>query len=176
MATWTTKPERDPNNTPYRIHRTPATRELRVIIISEDLIGTNLHFWKGRSTPCTGNNCTACQSGHKARWKGYLQALNENSNTVQIVEITDRVYDAFALQKQKHGTLKGLGVRLSRTNGKPNGPLAAEFDGIKRSPGELPEEANLPGILERMWELRQTALPGCDAEADPQGKPQLRAI
>lgn len=176
MAHWTTAPERNPENQPYRIHRTPATRELKVISVSQQLIGTQLHYWKGRSTPCTGHTCTACQAGQKARWKGYFQALNEQTNVVQIIEVTDRVYDAFAAQIRQHGSLRGLGIRLSRINGRVNGPLHVEFDGPKRSDGQLPEAAPLIEILERMWELRQEELPGFEGQSDPKGKPDLRAV
>lgn len=176
MANWTSEPQRDPESQPYRITRCPATKELRCIIVSEQLIGTELHYWKGRSTPCTNQACTACMAGQKSRWKGYFQALNESTNVVQIVEVTDRVYDAFAAQVRKHGSLRGHGCRLSRTNGKVNGPLHVEFDGPKRSPGELPDPAPLTEILERMWELKQRGLPGMEDQGESHGRPDLRTV
>jgi len=176
MAEWTDRPSRDPESQPYRIHRTPANKELRVIAVSEKLIGTNLHYWKGRSTPCTRENCTACQHGQVPRWKGYFQALNESSNVVQIIEVTDRVFEAFEAQTRKHGSLRGLKIRLSRVNHKPNGAIHVEFDGVGRSDGQLPPAAPLIEILERMWESRQGALPGMEQVAEPPGKQEFRTV
>ncbi len=169
MAMWQNRPEFDKDNLPYRIHRCPAAKTMKGVIVSDGIIGTALHYWKGRSVPCTHDECTACIAGNKPRWKGYFQMKSADEHTVQIVEITERVYPLFEAAKRKHGSLRGLGVRLSRINGKPNGPLQADFDGIQASDAELPAEANLCDILERMWEQKQSAPPITPEEGDPRG-------
>lgn len=176
MATWSDRPTRSNDNQPFKIYRCPANRPLKVICVSEMLIGCDLHYWKGRSVPCSGNECTACQAGQMPRWRGYFQGFSEDSRTVRIIEVTERVWGIFDAATKKHGSLRGLGVRIERMNGKVNGPLSATFEGMMKSPGELPEEADLIAILERMWEHRQGALPGMESESDPQGKANLRAI
>jgi hypothetical protein len=176
MATWTPRPTNGAQSQPFRIHRVKPGAGSKGVIVSYDVIGTELHFWKGRSVPCTGNTCTACQSGQQPRWKGYVQVLAAATNVVVICELTDRCVPAIDEAKRIHGSLRGLGVHIRRANARVNGPLEIEFAGTQRSDGELPDPADLIEMLERMWEQRQTALPGCETEADPAGKPMLRAV
>lgn len=174
MANWTQEPNTDPNRQPFKIHRVPANKPIRGVIISHAVIGTDLHYWKGRSVPCSTHSCPACQAGQSPRWRGYIQLCSADNHTIQIVEITERVWQIFQTNAAQHGSLRGLGIELRRINGRANGPLDATFDGIKKSDKELPTEADLTIILERMWEYRQTALPGCESEADPSSKPVLK--
>lgn len=164
MTTWTHRPSDSTDDLPFRIHRTPANRAIKGIILSSHLIGTMLHFYRGRSRPCTKDDCEACESGQKPRWKGYIELKPADGRTVQIVEITERVFPELDREEKKHGGIRGLKVELSRLKPRANAPLHLEIKAGRIADCDLPSEHNLKTILERMWEIPQKDLPINDKE------------
>ncbi len=170
MAEWTTAPPDNDQRAPYRVIRTNHMKPLRGVILSQHLVGIMLHYWKGRSKPCEGNECEACQAGQKPRWKGYFQVHNADNQTVYIVEITERVWHEFNEEDRKNGTLRGARIELQRTNRKANGPLAARFLAGRTAESELGKEVAIVPILERMWEITGQVGPAEDAKGT-EGEP-----
>ncbi len=164
MATWTDRPSLETEDLAFRIHRTPATKPIRGIILSSHLIGTMLHFYRGRSKPCTKEKCEACEMGQKPRWKGYLELKPADGRTVQIVEITERVFPELDREEKKHGSIRGLKIELSRLKPRANAPLHLEIKAGRIADCDLQQEHDLRAILERMWEIPQKTLPGIDEE------------
>lgn len=142
----------------YRIARVPARSRLRLILLSSAHEGVNLHFWKGRSVPCTGANCEACINGLKPRWKGYVLAQDAGSKRVAILEFTERAYQAVAEATKKFGSLRGTVLDAYRINNKPNGPMTLEFHDERKDQLTLPDETDLRGMLTRMWEVNEKQL------------------
>jgi hypothetical protein len=130
---------------------------LEGIVLNEELIGTNLHYWRGRSRPCTGNDCDACKHGQKPRWKGYVFIYGERSKRTVIFEFTERAFGPFDAYFTEHGTLRGAKLKASRLSKKENGPIHVVFDDANYDRPNLPKPTDLRGVLERMWEINENA-------------------
>lgn len=155
MGIWQPAPEEKNAGQNYRIYRTPMGREVELICLSENFLGANLHYWKGRSTPCQKGECEACKSGQKPRWKGYIQAFHAATKTVVIFEFTDRGYDPFQAALQQHEHLRGMRFRTCRLNRKANGPIQIAFSEHREESPTLPKAGDLATMLERIWEVHQ---------------------
>lgn len=171
MATWTNRPSEESNDLPFRIHRTPANRPIKGIILSTHLVGTMLHYFRGRSRPCGKNNCEACESGQKPRWKGYIELKPSDGKTVQIVEITERVFPQLDAEEKKNGNIRGVKIELSRLKPRANAPLHLEIKAGRIADCDLPKEHDLKAILERMWEVKQKMLNETEEPEEPQVLP-----
>lgn len=165
MSHWQQSPDAGTRSLNYRIYRTPVGKEVELIILSRNFVGARLHFWRGRTTPCAGEQCTACQDGQRPRWKGYLLAYHRATKSCIIFEFTDRGYDPLQAQLEKFGNLRGFTLRSRRLNKKPNGPIQIEVGDIREESPHLPKEVDLQEMLDRIWEIRQKDLPFEDLTA-----------
>lgn len=139
-------------------------KRIEMVCLSDQPIGTNLHYWRGRSTPCNQTDCPACREGHTPRWKGYLFICPIKTRRVLIFEYTQRAHQEFTDQLAKRNTLRGLVFSAGRLGAKPNSPLQILMTDTVVDPTTLPNPEDLAEVLERMWEVRQQELPGFDVE------------
>lgn len=133
--------------------RTPDKRSIGGIILSHDMIGTYLHYWKGRSRPHKEENCEPCAEGNGKRWKSYVIVQDVVDRKRGILEIppyaTDQVDEFF----KQHRTLRGWRISLSRPNKRANGRVCATFHPAKFDEAVLGECPPLIPMLLRMWEM-----------------------
>lgn len=165
MSIWQTKPDQSTKAENFRIYRTPVGKEVELICLGGQFLGVKLHYWKGRSTPCMGPDCEACQQGHKPRWKGYIQCLHPATKTVLIYEFTERGYEPFEAARRQFSHLRGMRFRCFRLNRKVNGPIQIVFADLREESPHLPEPCDLAPMLERMWEIRQQTFTFQEKEA-----------
>lgn len=139
----------------YDLFRVPAKGMGRAIVVSHDVVGADTHYWRGRSQPCSGDKCEACEDGQSPRWRGYLAVMSPKSGRVVILEITAAAAGAIEAYFNKHRTLRGAGIVAERVGQKPNGrlrlmltPPAAEID-------QLPKAPQIQRLLARIWGLNQ---------------------
>lgn len=159
MSIWQDSPERDGAQASYRVMRCPAKGTITGIVASDVIVGTHLHYYRGRSTPCTKSQCEACEAGHVPRWKGYVLLMCARTKTMSIFEFTQRAFEAFLIRQQQHGSLRGCVLKAHRTSARPNGPLSVEFEEARYDDALIPTVPNLREILERIWEVKQQELP-----------------
>lgn len=131
--------------------RVPPTGISKVLILSNDVTGTNLHYWRGRSEPCHGDGCEACLDGQMPRWRGYVVMMSTRTKQKGLLELTAAAMDPIDEYFAEHGTLRGAELAISRSGGKPNGKLSStiKFGGLPA--GSLPTAPELEGILLRLW-------------------------
>jgi len=122
-----------------------------LIILSSDVIGCHLHYWRGRSTPCQGENCEACADGQIPRWRGYLIVMNPKGDEKIMMEITAAAVPPIDVYFSEHGTLRNALLYLKRVGMKPNGKLLSKIETSARTLASLPAEPNLSNLLLRMW-------------------------
>ena len=60
---WQRRPDPDDTGIKYEIVRVGPKGLSGVVILSYDVVGTNLHYYAGRSTPCVDDACPACANG-----------------------------------------------------------------------------------------------------------------
>lgn len=155
MSHWQQTPDDSCKAQNFRIYRTPVGREVTLVALSKTFIGAKLHYWRGRSTPCAGNDCQACKEGQRPRWKGFLFAYHRDTRTVVIFEFTDRGYEPMQETLERHKSLRGLLFKASRLNKRPNGPIQITFSDTREESPHLPNPEGLHEMLERIWEIRQ---------------------
>jgi hypothetical protein len=146
--------EGDPSQN-FRIVRTPATGEIKGLILSSKHQGATTHYWKGRTIPCTGPTDEACAAGHEPRWHGHLLVYGEKSGEVILFEYPDKSHATIKAYLERHLTLRGARILARRIGGKPNGRVHLALIESARDPESLPPETPIKPILMRMWEMTE---------------------
>jgi hypothetical protein len=153
-----------------------------MIALGDDLVGTQTHYYQGRTTPHREADCPACDAGQPSRWYGYLLVWSPKTKLRAILEITAASAEMYDIYRTQHGTLRAARVIVWRPNGKPNGRVKAILERSEFAANELPTDVDLRPILCRMWDVlddTQTQTSGAlkDARATmhaslkPNGKP-----
>lgn len=168
---WCDRPDPDHLHHNYQITRCSPNGSIKGIVLSDSLVGTKLHYYRGRSIPCTTTECAACESGQTPRWKGYFYLFDPKSRRIEIPEITERCFTPLDAYYTEHGTLRGGRVTIRRTKPKKNGPLELWFGEGNFQTADLPNPENLREVLLRMWEAKSDNL---HAEAASTYDPTIR--
>jgi hypothetical protein len=156
---WTARPRRKEEQQSFEIVRTPPAGKICGVIASERFEGVELHYYRGRSTPCTGNDCEACEGGMRPRWTGYV-FLQSATKRLVIFEFTARGFNSFQnMLVSMKDDLRGAMMTAKRMGSRPNGPLLVAFEEERRDPGSLPPVPDLREILERIWEVKEKEIP-----------------
>lgn len=153
---WTTAPPKDEGTRNWQMIRAPECGSLRLMIVSHQLIGRPMHFYRGRSTPHTEPTCEACDDGRRKEWKGYIGCRQIVTGQRYILEVTAHVGHQIAKYSSDHRTLKGTIINVGRTTPKANGKVWVKLTPPPENMGELGPEPDLRPILERMWQIKTT--------------------
>lgn len=153
MPTFSTTPPPDPRGQALPIRRTPDGRPLVAVVTSPEMIGTNTHFYGGRTVPCEAPNCNACQDGLSWRWHGYLTAVDNKNGQHFLFEMTAQAAQAFVEYRKLYGTLRGCLFEASRTGARKNGRVFIRCKPNTNTALHLPECANLPTLLCNLWNV-----------------------
>ncbi|WP_299030434.1 hypothetical protein [uncultured Thermanaerothrix sp.] len=154
MLTWSSVP---PNGTPHTIPlvRVPPHTAITGTILSDQMIGTWVHFYGGRSYPCRGENCPACEDDIGSRWKAYLHILQDEPPRQIILEITEHTARALADQTDGLPSLRGIRVRFSRRHPRRNAPVDVRLSNTHLPADSLPPSLDIPSHLERIWGIKR---------------------
>ena len=156
---WADRPDTVNEEQHFQIMRTPPGGQMRGVITTDDYVGVNLHYYRGRSTPCRKNSCEACEAGHRPRWTGYVLLMSIKTRKVNIFEFTQRAWNAFNQVRAVKGSLRGVELIASRLGKRDNGPLTVVFEEARHDADMLPPAPELREILERIWEIKEVQLP-----------------
>lgn len=155
-ATQTEWNRRPPDNEPrggWSLRRCPTKGFLAVVIVSHDLMGRYTHYFAGRTRPCQGNDCEACNKNMRPRWHGYLCAIDLQTNEKIIVEVTSSIASQLGEWFDSHRTLKGSRMKLERRSPKPNGKITCKLAEPAPGTGELPTAPDIRPIMNKIWEV-----------------------
>lgn len=156
---WEDRPRNVQEQNSFEIVRTPPGGTICGIVASEKFVGVNLHYYRGRSTPCRKNFCDACEGGMRPRWTGYVFLMSKSKRIV-IFEFTQRCYNVMQSKLiASQDDMRGAMLTARRLSTRPNGPLQITFEEERRDPAILPAVPDLREILERIWEVKQVELP-----------------
>jgi len=153
MPKWSNKPPADASSNSYRIRRTPCGGQITAIATSDDLVGCNTHFHKGRTTPCESPDCPACDEGLPWRYHAYCSALDTGSNEPFLFECTAQVAELFLAYRATYGTLRGCLFRARRASKHPNGRVLLELKPVDQTQRTLPDEPNIKKMLCYLWNV-----------------------
>jgi hypothetical protein len=158
MPNWNTRPDRGDALAPITIVRTKPGPPNAMIVTSHAVLGVYTHYWKGRTKPCDGPACPACEAMMGARWYGYLAVWHPKSNAIGLLEITPSTTTALDAYEESHGTLRGAKVTTSRANRKINSRLILTIEEGTFSADKIPQPPNVRHQLCKLWEITD-ALP-----------------
>lgn len=153
MPNWLNHPPEDDCCCPYRIRRTPCGGYLQGIVLSDDLLGCNTHFYRGRTMPCEAPNCSACIEGVAWRYHSYLACVQYDTNVAFVLELTAQASDSFLTYKKTHGTLRGCLFRAQRATPRPNGRVLIQTKPADLSSRALPDAPDLIKLLCHIWNI-----------------------
>jgi len=153
MPTWTKQPPADPRGQGLPIIRTPAARELVAVVTSEQLIGTDTHFWGGHTVPCERPECDACNNGIAYRWHGYLTAYNPADQLHFIFEMTAQAAQGFAKYQELHNSLRCCQFTAWRWGRRKNGRVIIKLEHSAVPDHALPKAPDVAAVMAIIWRL-----------------------
>jgi len=148
---WTSAPSEVHAAQRFALVRVPPKGLSGAIVLSEEVLGTEIHFWGGRSMPCSRADCKACLEGISARWYGWLWILAEKGGMISIVEITAAAAEQTRAYVEQQGSLRGARFAAQRLPAKPNGRMTLFLRPSHYDAAKLPTPGSLITALERMW-------------------------
>ena len=155
MPTFTNAPPDDGGQRPLQLIRVPSQSKIRWLITTPDLIGTPTHYYHGRTQPCEGPECQACQEGLSWRWHGYVAIYSPRSQRHCLLELTARVAESFVRYRDDHGTLRGCDMTAWRSPQQPNGKVFVTLVPADLTSIKLPEPPDVLRCLMKMWDLAE---------------------
>ena len=120
-------------------------------ILSDKPLWNTIHWFNGRSTPHTRENCAACAAGRAGTEKGYLASYNPKTRRIAIAELTAPCHDEVAKWLNAHGTLRGASFKLTRPSGNIKGKLKLQIVQGEQGTLELPPCPDVMKALHFMW-------------------------
>jgi len=133
--------------------RVPPKGLSGLTILSHDTVGTYTHYWHGRTQPCPGEQCEACDDNQLPRWRGYLYVMSGRSESIGVLELTPAAMAAIDKAFRQHRTLRGCRLAIERKGGKPNGELRAHLTPPPKDVSYLPKAPSLKKYLAKLWGL-----------------------
>jgi len=155
MPAYTNQPPRDASGTALPILRTPANGTLRACVTSDDLIGTNTHFWGGHTVPCTPPDCEACRNGVPYRWHAYLTAIHSKKSLHFLYEMTAPAAEMFVAYRAKRSSLRRCIFEAYRWRSSANGRVMLRCEPAPDENLILPPAPDLESVLAILWQLPQ---------------------
>jgi len=153
MPTWSHFPPADELRGNMQLVRTPRDGSLVGIVTSDDLIGTNTHFWGGRTTPCEPPSCPACDAGCPTRWHAYLSFLRLDIGTQQLLELTAQASIIFSRYVDAHDTLRGCHFKSYRTGTAKNSKIEVLTKPADLTKLILPDPPDILAVLAMIWRI-----------------------
>ncbi|HWN10120.1 MAG TPA: hypothetical protein VNO50_12790 [Pyrinomonadaceae bacterium] len=151
---WENEPPINDAISPYDLFRIPGRGTYNFIILSRQLHGCKLHYFKGRSIPHTEGGCEACENKNETRWRGYLAVCNASNFKQGILELTAVPAAQIAEKIKLNEPIRGKIATLHRPSGKPNGRIQLDLRPGKIPDKELPEPFNVIATLKKIWNVQ----------------------
>jgi hypothetical protein len=128
-------------------------RGLTGIVTCHQLIGTNTHFYHGRTLPCDMEACPACAEGLSYRWHAWVSLQSKTSETQILFEMTARAAEPLKTYFAAYGTLRGCEISAKRANTSPNSRVLIQTRQADLSKITLKPEPDLLAALAMIWNV-----------------------
>lgn len=129
---------------------------MRLIILSDEVVGAWTHWLDERTIPCRGRDqgCVCRKMDLSRRWKGYLGCFDPEIGKVVIAELTLSAYHCLADSLSEIGhSLRGRGLILMRAGKSVRSSVVADTNVNVPTPEGfvLPSAPNVREALRRIW-------------------------
>lgn len=150
---WTNRPP--PNNGRFiPIVRAPAEGRLKVVSVSLDLVGREVHWNGERTVPCQGGRplCPLCKDHAPKKWLGYLGCWLPEVDRIAMLEVTAEAVDhCYHFEPGLLGDLRGWEVHAYRVRPSKHSRVVIEFVRQVDEETPVPPPFDVGGALERIW-------------------------
>jgi len=153
MPNWTREPPDHTILATLPILRAPTKPAIVGVITSYEMVGCNLHWYKGRSLPCEDRKCPACEMKIPWRWKGYLGFWQPAEAQHSLLEFPAAAADTIADFRSQHSTLRYAILELKRVPVKANGRVLARIKPGVTDYKIFPQAPDVEKILARIWDI-----------------------
>lgn len=150
-------PDDGDQNFGWTIKRAPTDSVLKLIILSNDILGIRTHFFRGRTCPCYIGKCEACEHNQLSRWKGYVLAVEQPSGAQCVFEFTPPAARTLDEARKKYGTMRGIQLYVARASKKPNAKVTVTVKGITVLGPTACPDYNVWPIVAHIWGLTEKA-------------------
>lgn len=136
------------------IVRAPAKGSFVGVILSDRSMGKYTHWYRGRTSPCDGDDCTACSQAVERRWHAWLVVYSQSTRRQFILEVPAAASHELAILRKRENSLRGFAIKVERNNGKVNGRVRLHVSTKREDVSLLPTCPDVFEILSRMWNSR----------------------
>lgn len=151
MPLFSSEPEEGAKGVTLPLRRTPPTGALVGTITCKSIVGTNTHWYGGRTTPCELPDCEPCAKSVGWRWHGYVSAIDQKTMEHFLFEFTAQAQDFFRLFLINNSSLRGCIFKATRMGNKPNGKVQIVTKRQENGLIYLPEEPKIEEVLCHIW-------------------------
>jgi len=151
MINFQPTPPIEATKSPFRLVRTPAKGTLELHVTSDTLLGCYTHFFGGRTVPCSGEGCDACNAGATMRWHGYVAAITVKDQEPILFELTAAASEQLLAYRAKFGTCRGCNCQASRVAPRPNARVKLRMKPLDQSRVDLAKPFNIVQALCHIW-------------------------
>lgn len=158
MLNLTDTPPKDPRGNSLELKRCPTMRPFQGIILSDGLIGTNTHYYKGRTIPCDSEGCPACGDGLPWRWHCWVPLFSPSTQVSVLFEMTARCAETCQAYRETYGSLRGAWMKAQRANSSPNSKVHLSLTPADLREIKLPECPDVLGALSIIWNIERPSM------------------
>ncbi len=158
MLSFQTDPPVDDRGTALPLMRCPANKTIQGIILSDDLLGTNTHYYRGRTSPCDQGNCDACNDGFPWRWHAYVVLYSRSTHAKTLFEMTAKCCEPLLTYRKAYGTLRGCVLSAKRVNSSANSRVLLTTSHADLQQLSLPESPDILKALSIIWNIELPSL------------------
>ncbi len=158
MLNFSSESPDDPNEHSLPLVRCPAIKSISGILLNEDLLGTNTHYYHGRTIPCDDQTCPACDDGVPWRWHFYVGLWGQSSHRTCLFEMTAKAADPLKTYRKAYGTLRGCHLTAKRVNSSPNSRVIQQATQADLQKITLPVPPDVLGALSIIWNIERPSI------------------
>lgn len=136
--------------------RITSTEPEMLVVVSDQVVGIEVHWVHGRSKPCTGDplTCEWCKVPLSKRWQGYLHVVKPHKRWNGFLEFTANAFDLMVAQLAEGETFRGVIMRVGKTKGGPKGRYLIEVLQRRADMNEIPPAADPWPTLKFLWNVK----------------------
>lgn len=146
-----------PQDTPLtrQYHKVRGIKGMEIrkaVLLGNKLAVAPAHYEpdRGRTFPCTGNECVLCFSGIRKSVKAYIAAMDYHTNEEYVLELTEASARQLVEIADQAGKMRGMRVALTRKHKGKNAKVVVTWHDFDHQ-GYLPEAFPVQPELERLW-------------------------
>lgn len=151
----------------YDIRRTPADKPIHGIITSDLFYVVETHYFGGRTMPCEGLNCKACNANSPTRAHVYTTVYEAKTHDHFLYEITAIAAVPLDQYLRANGTLRGCEIKAHRPKRCKNGRVEIVTRPHDLTGLTIPQAPDIPRALCVIWRVPTDAIQTNPEDSNP---------